>query len=59
MKRLALTKDGQIAYCQSADDKIRKVQCNNVYHQKDVESSESFILIIEESKAEELIRNMK
>lgn len=59
MKRLALTKDGQMAYCRSADNKIRKVRCNNVDHQKDVESSDSFILIIEESKAEELIRNMK
>ncbi|MBR2557356.1 MAG: hypothetical protein IKE95_03150 [Methanobrevibacter sp.] len=48
-----------MAYCRSSDDKIRKVRCNNVDHQKDVESSESFILIIEESKAEELIRNLK
>ena len=59
MKRLALRKDGQITYCPSADDKTGKERCDNVDHKKDGESYDSFIVRIEESKAEELIRNMK
>ncbi|MGM0197286.1 BRCT domain-containing protein [Enterococcus sp. AZ180] len=53
MKRLALTKDGKMTYCQSSDENVGKGRCNHVDHQKDGESSDSFIARIEESKVEE------
>ena len=44
MKRLALTKDGQMTYCSSADENVGKGRCNHVDHQHADESPVEFTL---------------
>lgn len=43
MKRLALTEDGDITYCQSSEENIGKGRCNHIAHQKPNESVEKFM----------------
>lgn len=50
MRRLALTKHGDITYCESTEENLGKGRCNHVSHQKESESQEEFLENVKDFK---------
>lgn len=51
MKRLALTKDGNLTYCTESEENIEKRRCNHMEHQLYNENVKDFLLRIGKSKS--------
>lgn len=58
-KRLALTKDGKLTYCNASEENIGKGRCNHIAHQRAGESMQSFMNRANEELCKENVKKHK